>query len=147
MTKDIKINTVDDIDWNLLDHDITYVMVRDGQPRRIHLIGHSIAFTDGDAEIYINRNLKSYDPILFDKILEHELGHKGGSYDSDDLQHDMNTEFPLWQKLNFCARYPKALYYLSPVVVTETKIAISWLQVLQLLIWLGCAWLLFWWVL
>jgi len=38
----------------------------------------------------------------------------------------MNIDyFPLKEKLKFCMKYPRGLYYLSPIIVTEDEIMIS----------------------
>lgn len=125
----------------------TIIVKHQGKPRKVHLIDHSIAFTDGDGEIYINKNLKSYSELLYDRILQHELEHEDGSYSVHDLEHDMSSIFPFKQRVDFCKKYPKALYYMSPVVITEEKVMISWMQVftylallsalIALIIWLG----------
>ncbi len=115
----------------------TYIRIHNKKRRIIHLIDHSIAFTDGDGEVYINKNLKDYNPVLFDKVLEHELEHDDGSYNVEDLQHDIHPVMTFKERTDFCSKYPKALYYLSPVVITEEKVMISWLQIFMYLVWLG----------
>lgn len=114
---------------------------------KIHEINHSIAFTDGDGEVYINKDLKTYNPALYDLVLAHELGHHEGAYDDDDFLHDLEFKLPFWTKIDFCMKYPRGLYAFSPVAWTKDKIMISWLQILYTLIWIavivaGVMWLL-----
>lgn len=125
----------------------TFIKRYKGKDRKIIEIDHSIAFTDGDGIIYINKNLKDFDPQLYDNILAHELEHLDGPYSSQDLKHDMDHDFPMMTRLKFCAAYPRALFYLSPIVITEDKIAVSGLQIFQIVMWICCIWLLLWWLL
>jgi len=93
---------------------------------KIREVDWGIAYTSGQGNIYINKNLKLYDRTLYNLVLRHEKSHDTGAYNTHDLQEDMGIDFfPLIEKIKFCMRYPKGFLFLSPIIVTEDEIMIS----------------------
>lgn len=96
--------------------------------KTIKEIDYALAFTTGTGKIYINKNLKEYNPDLYNKVLKHELSHDSGVYNTHDLEEDMSIDFfPLSEKIKFCMKYPRGWLFLSPILVTDDEIVYSWL--------------------
>ena len=92
-----------------------------------------IACVSGQGNVYINKNLKTYNPALYNQILKHEMGHDLGPYNTNDLQEDMAVDFlTLTEKIKFCLKYPKGFAFLSPIIITKEEIMISWLGLFKL---------------
>ena len=97
-------------------------------------IPHSIAFTDGKGNIYINRNLKEYDRNLFNRILKHEKSHTMGAYNKQDFLLDYKNDISQWELFKFCLFNPSGFIQYSPVVKVGDTLFWSWLSALKLAI-------------
>jgi len=102
--------------------------------RKVVNISHSVAFTDADGIIYVNKRLKDYDKELFRRILKHEKSHHYGKYDKHDFMLDFHNDISQWELLKFCIANPSGFMQYSPIVKIEDKLLISWLSVLKLII-------------
>lgn len=113
--------------------------------KRVIEVDWGIAHVSGNGNIYLNRNLKSYNPELYEKILQHEHSHDLGGYTTNDLVEDMSVNFfSLKDKIKFCLKHPKGWLFLSPIMVVKNEntpsgyeIMISWFFIFQYLIYMG----------
>lgn len=110
-------------------------------------IDYAIAFTTGSGKIYVNKHLKDFDRDIYDKVIAHELSHDTGPYDTHDLEEDLNVNFfPLYKKLQFCMKHPKAFAHFSPVIITKDEVCWSWMTSMQWIIYIGMILLMWWWL-
>lgn len=109
--------------------------------RKIY-IAHSIAFTDGKGNIYINKNLKQYNKNLFKRILNHEEAHAMGHYGFKDFALDFHNDISQIELLNFCLKHPSGFAQYCPIIKTKGIWFYSWLSALKLIFTGGLVWLI-----
>ena len=98
-------------------------------------LGVANRFDMGDYEVVeMNWRLKNY-PDLYNRILQHEMGHEEGGFKFKDLKHDMLSRTPGLFK--FMLHNPSALWQLMPIyydtdkrkIVYDVSSIVSWLMV------------------
>ena len=102
--------------------------------RQIRQITHSIAFTDENGVIYLNKHLKTFNEGLYNRILKHEKGHTRGLYNKQDFLLDYKNDISQWDLLKFCLRHPSGFVQLIPIIKVGDTWFYSWLSLLKLVI-------------
>jgi len=77
--------------------------------------------------IFVNKNLKMQDPLLFSAIIEHELSHSSG-YSWKDIKLDLKNKHLRNLKkryYKFILKNPKALVEFLPFWVYEHEVALN----------------------
>ena len=102
--------------------------------RQITYISHSVAWTDTLGHIYINKNLKTYNKGLYNRVLRHEKQHTIGAYNKQDLKLDFKNNISQWELFKFCLIYPLGFAQYSPLVKVKDTLFFSWVSLLKLII-------------
>jgi hypothetical protein len=109
---------------------------------RLIYLPHSIAFNDGNGNIYINKYLKEYDRNLFNRILVHEKSHTMGAYNLKDFILDYKNDISQWELFKFCLKHPSGFAQYSPIVKVNDIWFYSWLSALKLVSVVALVWLM-----